>query len=80
MADLATGEILENYKGLLIQYCQERGLSQPTYSETQHGPADAPSWAGNGGLRRQDLRDLGTRLRIEKICTSSRCATGAGGD
>ena len=44
MADLATGEILENYKGLLIQYCQERGLGQPTYSETQHGPADAPSW------------------------------------
>ncbi len=44
MADLATGEILENYKGLLIQYCQERGLSQPTYTETQHGPADAPSW------------------------------------
>ena len=44
MADLATGEIVENYKGLLIQYCQERGLSQPTYSEIQHGPADAPSW------------------------------------
>ena len=44
MADLATGEILENYKGLLIQHCQERGLSQPTYTETQHGPADAPSW------------------------------------
>lgn len=44
MADLATGEILENYKGLLIQYCQERGLNQPTYTETQHGPSDAPSW------------------------------------
>ena len=44
MADLATGEILENYKGLLIQYCQERGLPQPTYTETQHGPADAPCW------------------------------------
>ena len=44
MADPATGEILENYKGLLIQYCQERGLSQPTYTETQHGPADAPCW------------------------------------
>ena len=44
MADLATGEILENYKGLLIQYCQERGLGQPTYTETQHGPADAPRW------------------------------------
>ena len=44
MADLATGEILENYKGLLIQYCQERGLSQPTYTETQHGPADTPRW------------------------------------
>ncbi len=44
MADLVTGEILENYKGLLIQYCQERGLSQPTYTETRHGPADAPRW------------------------------------
>ncbi len=44
MADLATGEISENYKGLLIQYCQERGLNQPTYTETQHGPADAPCW------------------------------------
>ena len=44
MADLATGEILENYKGLLIQYCRERGLNQPTYTETQHGPADAPCW------------------------------------
>ena len=44
MADLATGEALENYKGLLIQYCRERGLSQPTYTETQHGPADSPRW------------------------------------
>ena len=44
MADLATGEALENYKGILIQYCQERGLNQPTYAETQHGPADSPLW------------------------------------
>ena len=44
MADLAPDEALENYKGLLIQYCQERGLQQPTYTETQHGPADAPRW------------------------------------
>ncbi len=44
MADLANGEALENYKGLLIQYCQERGLRQPTYTETQHGPADSPQW------------------------------------
>ena len=44
MADLATGEALENYKGLLIQYCQERGLGQPTYAETQHGPSDSPLW------------------------------------
>ena len=44
MADLATDEALENYKGLLIQYCQERGLRQPTYTETQHGPADSPRW------------------------------------
>ncbi len=33
-----------NYKGLLIQYCQERGLSYPQFSETQHGTSDAPSW------------------------------------
>ena len=44
MADLATGETLENYKGILIQYCQERGLRQPTYTETQHGSADSPQW------------------------------------
>ena len=44
MADLATSEALENYKGLLIQYCQERGLRQPTYAETQHGSADSPRW------------------------------------
>ena len=44
MADVATGEALENYKGLLIQYCQERGLRQPTYTETQQGPADSPQW------------------------------------
>ena len=28
-----------NYKGLLIQYCQE-----PRFTETQHGTPDAPSW------------------------------------
>ena len=44
MADLATDEAVENYKGLLIQYCQERGLQQPAYTETQHGPSDAPQW------------------------------------
>ena len=44
MADLATGEASENYKGLLIQYCQERGLRPPTYTETQLGPADSPQW------------------------------------
>ncbi len=44
MAEQATVETAENYKGLLIQYCQERGLSQPIYTETQSGPPDAPSW------------------------------------
>ncbi len=34
----------DNYKGLLIQYCQERGLSQPRFTETQHGTPDSPSW------------------------------------
>ena len=33
-----------NYKGLLIQYCQERGLSQPLFTETQHGTPDSPTW------------------------------------
>ena len=44
MADLATDAAVENYKGLLIQYCQERGLQQPTYTETQQGSADSPRW------------------------------------
>ena len=44
MAERGTGEAMQNYKGLLIQYCQERGLSQPVYTETQQGPPDAPSW------------------------------------
>lgn len=44
MADLPTEEALANYKGLLIQYCQERGLQQPIYTETQHGSANAPRW------------------------------------
>ena len=26
-----------NYKGLLIQYCQERGMNHPRFTETQHG-------------------------------------------
>ena len=33
-----------NYKGLLIQYCQERGMNHPRFTETQHGTPDAPSW------------------------------------
>lgn len=44
MTDLATDTAAENYKGILIQYCQERGLSQPVYTETQLGPSDAPQW------------------------------------
>lgn len=44
MTALPTDEAVENYKGQFIQYCQERGLGQPVYTETQHGPADAPSW------------------------------------
>lgn len=33
-----------NYKGLLIQYCQERGMNHPRFTETQHGTPEAPSW------------------------------------
>ncbi len=44
MANTANGGTSENYKGLLIQYCQERGLDHPTYTETQIGTADAPQW------------------------------------
>ena len=44
MADVVPDEASENYKGLLIQYCQERGLQQPTYTATQQGPPDAPRW------------------------------------
>jgi hypothetical protein len=42
--DIDIAEADGNYKGLLIQYCQERGLSQPRFTETQLGTADAPSW------------------------------------
>ncbi len=44
MTNTANGGASENYKGLLIQYCQERGLDQPIYTETQLGPVDAPRW------------------------------------
>lgn len=44
MADVVPDEVSENYKGLLIQYCQERGLQQPKYTETRQGPSDAPRW------------------------------------
>ena len=44
MTNQANGGASENYKGLLIQYCQDRGLDQPRYTETQLGPADAPQW------------------------------------
>ena len=44
MTNPANGEVSENYKGLLIQYCHERGLDQPRYTETQLGPSDAPQW------------------------------------
>lgn len=44
MTNTANGGASENYKGLLIEYCQERGLDLPTYTETQLGPSDAPQW------------------------------------
>lgn len=44
MTNTTNGGASENYKGLLIEYCQERGLDQPTYTETQLGPSDAPQW------------------------------------
>ncbi len=44
MTNTANGGASENYKGLLIQYCQERGLDQPIYTETQIGSSDAPQW------------------------------------
>jgi hypothetical protein len=42
--DIDIAEADGNYKGLLIQYCQERGLSQPRFTEIQLGTPDAPSW------------------------------------
>ncbi|RKU25023.1 hypothetical protein C6497_16750 [Candidatus Poribacteria bacterium] len=44
MPDRDIAESNGNYKGLLIQYCQERGMNHPRFTETQHGTADAPSW------------------------------------
>ena len=34
----------QNYKGLLQQYCQLRGVDPPTYGATQCGSSHQPSW------------------------------------
>ncbi len=44
MPDRDIAESNGNYKGLLIQYCQERGMNHPRFTETQHGTPEAPMW------------------------------------
>ena len=44
VAEQATVEVVENYKGILIQYCQKRGLPGPIYTETRSGELSKPSW------------------------------------
>ena len=34
----------QNYKGLLQQYCQLRGVDPPTYGSAQCGSSHQPSW------------------------------------
>ena len=44
MSDSATSSIVENYKGLLQEYCHVRNLGDPSYEVTQFGSPNEPSW------------------------------------
>ena len=44
MSEITVSTTIENYKGLLQQYCQARHLQSPVYETTQQGPPNEPSW------------------------------------
>ena len=44
MSDTNSNLIVENYKGLLQEYCHVRNLGDPSYEVTQFGSPNEPSW------------------------------------
>ena len=44
MSDSTSSLIVENYKGLLQEYCHVRNLGDPSYEVTQFGNPNEPSW------------------------------------
>ena len=44
MSDSASNSFVENYKGLLQEYCHVRNLGDPSYEVTQFGSPNEPSW------------------------------------
>ena len=44
MSETVSDATIENYKGLLQQYCQKRGLGDLTYEADQQGTPNEPSW------------------------------------
>ena len=44
MSEAVSSMTVENYKGLLQQYCQKRALGNLTYETDQQGTANEPSW------------------------------------
>lgn len=44
MSEAVSDATIENYKGLLQQYCQKRGLGDLTYEVDQRGTSNEPSW------------------------------------
>ncbi len=44
MSDTNSNLIVENYKGLLQEYCHVRNLGDPSYEVTQFGSPNDPSW------------------------------------
>ena len=44
MSDNTPNSIVENYKGLLQEYCHERNLGDPSYEVTQFGSPNEPRW------------------------------------
>jgi hypothetical protein len=44
MSEITTQTTIENYKGILQQYCHARNLRDPGYEIIQQGRPDAPTW------------------------------------
>ena len=44
MSDNTTSSIIENYKGILQEYCHVRNLGDPSYEVTQFGGPNEPRW------------------------------------